>query len=72
VEAWLQKDPIPRFEKYLMKNKLMTTDELKQIEDEVDAEIQEALDFAFASDYPALETSVQDIYSDIVEEARSR
>lgn len=72
VEAWLLKDPIPRFEDYLMEHKLMTADELKQIEDEVDGEIQEALDFAFASDYPALESSVQGIYSDIVEEARSR
>ncbi|MNW68340.1 hypothetical protein D3C74_470860 [compost metagenome] len=50
----------------------MTTDELKQIGTEVDGEIQEALDFAFASGYPALEASVQGIYSDIVEEARSR
>ncbi|MNG33559.1 hypothetical protein D3C84_1198380 [compost metagenome] len=50
----------------------MTAEALKQIEAEVDGELQEALDFAFASDTPALETSVQDIYSDIIEEARSR
>nr|WP_144415269.1 thiamine pyrophosphate-dependent dehydrogenase E1 component subunit alpha [Paenibacillus durus] len=72
VEAWLQKDPIPRFESHLLGSGILTEEELETVRSEVDEEIREALEFADASPHPAPESSVQDIYSDLIEEARIR
>jgi pyruvate dehydrogenase E1 component subunit alpha len=46
VEAWKKKDPLLRFEKYLMDKELATKDEFQAIEAEVNAEIQTAIDRA--------------------------
>ena len=72
VEAWLKKDPIPRFEKYLVDNKVATKEELAKIKEQVDQEIQEAIDFAAAQPFAPVELTVQDVYTDIVEEGRNR
>jgi pyruvate dehydrogenase E1 component alpha subunit len=46
VEAWEKRDPIPRFQKYLMDKGLLTEERIQEIEDEISAEIQEAVDRA--------------------------
>lgn len=55
VEAWKRKDPIPRFEKYLAERKLLTEELKKEIAAQITAEINEAVDFADQSPYPAPE-----------------
>lgn len=72
VEEWLRRDPIGRFEKYLTDAGTATPEELERVQQQVDDQIRQALDFAAASEYPPLELAVQDIYSDIVEEGRNR
>ena len=55
VESWKRKDPIPRFEKYLYERKVLT-DELKaEVAAKIAQEINEAVDFADQSPYPAPE-----------------
>jgi len=55
VESWKKKDPIPRFEKYLVERKVLT-DELKaEVAAKITQEINEAVDFADQSPYPAPE-----------------
>ncbi|APQ99828.1 pyruvate dehydrogenase (acetyl-transferring) E1 component, alpha subunit [Clostridium botulinum] len=69
-EEWLAKDPIPRFEKYLVENEILTEEELKEVQNKVEGEIDEAVDFANNSPYPELESVLEDVYTDIKEEVR--
>lgn len=72
VEEWLKQDPIPRLERYLLDQKIADAQGLEKIRLEVEAELQEALDFAAGSQVPPIGTSVENIYSDLIEEARVR
>jgi pyruvate dehydrogenase E1 component alpha subunit len=71
-EAWLKKDPLPRFVQFLIENKILTEKEIAKLDDQVAEEIAEAIRFAEESPDPSVESVVQDIYSDIVEEVRVR
>lgn len=72
LEAWLKKDPIPRMENYLKENNIMTEEEIKKMNADVDNMIDEANAFADNSKVPALESALEDVYTDIVEEGRIR
>lgn len=69
-EEWLAKDPIPRFEKYLVENEILIEEKLKEVQSKVESEIDEAVDFANNSPYPELESVLEDVYTDIKEEVR--
>ena len=70
--AWMAKDPMPRFEKYLEENGVMTADEIKAVKDAVDKQIEEAIAFADAQPFAPEESAVVDVYSDITAEVRER
>lgn len=70
--AWVKKDPIPRFVSFLTENNILTEEEVAALDRQVADEIAEAIKFADDSPLPALESVVQDIYSDIIEEVRAR
>lgn len=72
VQEWLKKDPIPKLEQFMMNNNVLSEQQLLKLQEDVDAQIKEAVDFASNSNFPAKERAVEDIYSDIVEEVRSR
>ena len=71
-EAWLKKDPIPRFTAFLKENNILTDEELAALDRQVQEELAEAVRFAEESPTPAADSVVQDVYSDIVEEVRAR
>jgi len=52
VEAWRKKDPIRRFEAFLIKNRILKKEDLKRINQEVEAEVKEAHRYAKMSPYP--------------------
>lgn len=52
LEAWIEKDPIPRFRDRLLEQKVATTKQLAAIEKAVNAEIDEAAEWAEAADFP--------------------
>src|SRR2546425_8060999 len=56
-------DPIKRFAAQLVKEKVISQDELQQLKDEIDRELNEAADKALASPQPAPETATQFVYS---------
>lgn len=64
VEEWKKSDPIPAFQEYLLKQKLMTKTEQKKIEARVDKEIQEAIDFAEAGTWESIEDLTKFVYSE--------
>ncbi len=63
-EEWLQKDPIPRLEKNLLKLKFATQAELDEITAAADTAIEEAVKFALASPQPDLAELFTDVYAD--------
>lgn len=72
LEQWKKKDPIPRAEKYILDNQVMTQAEMDKLNEKIDALVEEAVDFALASKFPDISSAVEDVYTDIVEEGRSR
>lgn len=71
-EAWLKKDPVPRMEKFILDNDVLNEDKLRLVQEEIDKEIEDAVEFANNSPYPSLDSIVEDVYSDIKEEVRVR
>lgn len=72
VEAWMQKDPIKLFPKYLLEHDICTEAELKHIEDDVAAQIEAGVKFAKESPYPDPEDALKDVYSDMIMGGRDR
>lgn len=70
MQEWMAKDPIPRAITYLLENDILTKEELRKLDEEIDREIAEAIKFAEDSPEPPIESAVEDIYTDIVEEVR--
>ncbi len=63
IEEWRKNDPIGRMESYLKSNGMITDDDIKAFCDEVAAEVQEAIDFAEQSPFPAAEELYTDVYA---------
>jgi pyruvate dehydrogenase E1 component alpha subunit len=63
VEQWLAKDPLKRFRKELLQNDAFSQAELQKIEENVAAEIEEAVRYAVDSPYPAPEEALEDVYA---------
>ncbi|MDF2675964.1 MAG: thiamine pyrophosphate-dependent dehydrogenase component subunit alpha [Bacillota bacterium] len=72
LDAWLKKDPIPRIEKYMLENNIMSEAEIANENAAVDNMIKDAEKFAEESNVASLESALVDIYSDMVEEGRVR
>jgi len=62
VALWKMRDPIERFKNKLLSENITTEDKLKQIEDHVKKEIEEAVKFARESKEPDLEFVKQFVY----------
>lgn len=58
TEEWMKKDSVEKMEKYLLENNFITTDEITKIREEINAELDKAIEFAEAS--PA--TPAEEIY----------
>jgi pyruvate dehydrogenase E1 component alpha subunit/2-oxoisovalerate dehydrogenase E1 component alpha subunit len=61
-EAWRRKDPILRYERYLIAKKLMTGDEKAAIEQRIESEIRTEVAFAEASPFPAPEEAARPVF----------
>jgi acetoin:2,6-dichlorophenolindophenol oxidoreductase subunit alpha len=59
-EAWLKKDPLPRYRKWLEDNRHADEGRLLKIEAEVKNEIEKAISFALASPLPELSAALTD------------
>ena len=63
LESYQEQDPILLLKALMMDAKMISEDEYKKMDDELKAVVQESVDFAEASDQPALETMYEDIYT---------
>ncbi|HLB49865.1 MAG TPA: pyruvate dehydrogenase (acetyl-transferring) E1 component subunit alpha [Anaerolineales bacterium] len=63
VDAWLKKDPIPRFEKTLRDMKVLTDARMADIKKEIEARIEAAVKFAEESPWPEPAEILEDVYT---------
>ncbi|MFQ5813836.1 MAG: pyruvate dehydrogenase (acetyl-transferring) E1 component subunit alpha [Anaerolineae bacterium] len=63
VEAWLEKDPLPRYEAKLLERGLLTQEKIQELDEEIKARIEEAVRFAEESPLPAPEDLTEDVYT---------
>tara|TARA_R110002051_G_scaffold325867_1_gene432588 strand:+ start:126600 stop:128576 length:1977 start_codon:yes stop_codon:yes gene_type:complete len=64
LDTWEEKDPIRNYEAYLIKEKLITQNDIKNIKAEIQTEIDENLQLAFAEEEVSSTTEVElnDVY----------
>ncbi|MCH7908921.1 MAG: thiamine pyrophosphate-dependent dehydrogenase E1 component subunit alpha [Candidatus Hydrogenedentes bacterium] len=62
IEAWVAKCPLASFRDYLIREEVMAQSEMDALEDEIEAEIDEAFAFAQASPTPAPEDLLVNVY----------
>jgi 2-oxoisovalerate dehydrogenase E1 component alpha subunit len=64
IEEWRQKDPIVRFEKYLMENGLLDEERKEEIAAEIKAEVVEASEYAEAAPFADPEEALERVYAE--------
>jgi len=62
VEEWKKKDPVKRFKSKLIKEGFLTEEQIKNIEDKVRSEIENAVIFAEESPDPMPEDALKDLF----------
>src|SRR5699024_7651122 len=62
LDDYKQKDPIDRMKNYLMDENIADEDRINEIQEEVDDEVTESIDFAEESDFPDSEALYEDVY----------
>jgi pyruvate dehydrogenase E1 component alpha subunit len=63
-KAAIAADPVPIFRAKLIAEGIATEAELAGIEDDVEARIDEAVEFALASPFPELDELTKDVYAE--------
>ena len=64
IEAWQQKGPIKRLATYLMTQGVLSEKAWQKMDEEILAEVEEAVKFALDSPFPDPETAVEDVFAE--------
>jgi pyruvate dehydrogenase E1 component alpha subunit len=64
VKKWQEEDPIGIYERYLVKERIANEDDLRKIDQEVEAEVRDAVEFAESSPEPTADELFKNIYAD--------
>lgn len=65
IEAWRLKDPIARFEKYLIGRGVMGEEERGEIDEQIKAEVREASDYAEDAPFASPEEGFAGVYAEV-------
>lgn len=65
IEAWRLKDPIARFEKYLIGRGVMGEEERGEIDEQIKAEVREASDYAEGAPFASPEEGFAGVYAEV-------
>jgi len=65
VEEWRKRDPLPRFQKYLVMEGVATPEDFEAMHEEIDARIEEAVEAAEEGSPPPLDSMVEDVYAEV-------
>lgn len=63
LEEYQKTDPVARMKKYLMDEKIVKQDKIEEIQDKVEDEVLEAIEFADESDFPKDEALYEDMFT---------
>lgn len=63
IEEWKTRCPLIRFQKFVAENRRISADELRKIEEETKAELDEAVAFARESPLPDAAEATEDVYA---------
>lgn len=72
IQQWSKKGPVVQLTNWLKSNNQLSDDELKAIEQDVDAELNAAVQFAESSEFASVDTLLDGVYTDqklVAEEA---
>jgi 2-oxoisovalerate dehydrogenase E1 component alpha subunit len=72
VDAWARKDPLARFRNWLIREGVLTEDEIKPIEEECAAEVAASFKRNEAVPKPSLESLFEDVYGEMPEHLREQ
>jgi len=67
AEEWLSKDPIPRLEKRLLKERTLSQPDLERIRAEEKSRVDKAIEFARNSPWPKPEESMRSVFEETTE-----
>jgi TPP-dependent pyruvate/acetoin dehydrogenase alpha subunit len=67
LEKWRKMDPVKKFEKFLIKNRILGKEELRRISREAEEEVKEAHRYAKMSSYPKPEELVKYVFKEVDE-----
>jgi len=63
LDKWKKKDPIERFERLLLSEKILTESKKQSLLRDIEQQIDEAVKFAESNPYPAGEDAAKDVYA---------
>jgi pyruvate dehydrogenase E1 component alpha subunit len=63
-DAYAKRDPIPQFKNFMVANKLATEAEIKALEDDVTAEVEDCVEFADKSPKPDMSQLLENVFAD--------
>ena len=63
IDRWIEQDPISRFAHLLQEHKIITHDQMRGMQADVDREIAEAIEFAKSSASPRADQMTRDVYT---------
>lgn len=63
IEEWKKKDPIDRLDRILMNDRVLSEASKQQMTEKILAEIEDAVEFALQSPYPAGEEATEGVYA---------
>ncbi len=63
-DAHMAKDPLPAFRAKLIASGVASEEQLQQLQETIEAEVQDAIDFAFACEFPGPEELRRDVFAE--------
>lgn len=63
IEEWKKKDPVEKFERILLNDRVLNETNKKEMEEKIAAEIEDAMQFALESPYPPGEDAAEGVYA---------
>jgi len=69
---WLEKDPVKRLKRYLVRQGLWNDKEEKALREEIEREISRAIETAKKTPLPPLETLIEDVYAEVPKTLREQ
>jgi len=60
----IEADPVPRYRAYLIEKGIATEEQLGAMEAEIEAALDDAVDYALASDFPEIDELRRDVFAE--------